>query len=212
MCALIHSGYINNLELSQAHRISNRRLEFLGDSLLNMAVASFLFQSHASYSEGQLTVTKANLVSNRVLAKICHDLHLHQYLLVSDEHERILRESDYDGLDMGIKASLRKGIETIQAGSVESLIAAIYLDKGLASTLEFVNEKIIPRALCLAKKGSEGNPITDLQHLLQEHKIPHPMYRFVASVIDLVLRLLSAGLQAPTGSINQQDLHGRSFD
>ena len=73
------------MSLVPAHRLSNRSLEFLGDSILNFVAASYLFQRKPAYPEGKLTMTRSCLVNNEVLAKICVEkLKLHRCLLVAN--------------------------------------------------------------------------------------------------------------------------------
>ncbi|DAZ98413.1 TPA: hypothetical protein N0F65_000127 [Lagenidium giganteum] len=172
-CALIHHGSFvhNQMPLDiKTHRLSNRSLEHLGDSILGMCVASHLFQSHPDYQEGQLTKAKAELVNNYTLSKICvQDLVLHKLILVAP---------DYDLSVSSSKATFVKGRRTIHAGTVESLIAAVYLDQGLEAALEFVNARILPPAMKHATNGDVWEPVTALQNLLQAHGYGHPTYRY----------------------------------
>lgn len=198
MCALTHHGaFVHNQVAGDvpAHRLSNRSLEFLGDSVLGMAVASYLFQVQPMHQEGQLTQLKSALVNNETLSKICvHDLALHRLILVA---------SDYSLARQSSKAIYVKGRTTIQAGAVEALIAAVYLDQvrscvwmhgcnlptdldaiyacrqGLAAALAFVNTKILPAALAYRTQASVWEPIGALQTLLQANGYGHPVYKCV---------------------------------
>lgn len=124
MCALTHHGSFVHHHVPAdvpAQRLSNRSFEFLGDSLLSAATAAFLFQAQPLHQEGQLTQAKWALVSNETLSKICvHDLDLHRLVLVA---------SDYSLARQSSSSVYVKGRMTIQAGAVESLIAAVYLDQ-----------------------------------------------------------------------------------
>lgn len=123
-CALTHHGSFQHNQIPaavSAYRLSNRSLEFLGDSILGMSVSSYLFQVQPLHQEGQLTLAKAALVNNQTLSKICvHDLKLHDLILVA---------ADYSLRMQSGKTMYTKGRATIQAGAVESLIAAVYLDQ-----------------------------------------------------------------------------------
>lgn len=124
MCALTHHGAFSHNQVAgdvPAHRLSNRSLEFLGDSVLGMAVASYLFQAQPMHQEGQLTQSKWALVNNQTLSKICvHDLQIDKLILVAPDYS-LARQSS--------KSIYVKGRATIQSGAVESLIAAVYLDQ-----------------------------------------------------------------------------------
>ncbi|CCI45711.1 unnamed protein product [Albugo candida] len=180
-CACIHFGYFSDEKLISsvpAHRLSNRSLEFLGDSILNFVVASYLFQRNPMYSEGKLTMTRSCLVNNEVLAKICvENLKLHRCLLVATEYEKYIDMGDIDEHDTAICNTARiKGMRTIKAGAVEALIAAIYVDQGLEKAIAFVNEQVIPSACEYGRKTPE-NPVRELQELLQKYGKGHPVYR-----------------------------------
>lgn len=122
-CALIHHGVLSGISIPEdvpAHRLSNRSMEFMGDSLLAMAVATYLFQVHAEEREGKMTLLKDMLVNNQTLSRICvQDLHLEDLIIVSPDFEPGQPNSP----------PYLKGRVTIEAGAVESLIAAIYLDQ-----------------------------------------------------------------------------------
>lgn len=123
-CALTHHGAFQHNQIPtdvSAYRLSNRSLEFLGDSILGMCVSSYLFQVQPLHQEGQLTLAKASLVNNQTLSKICvQDLKLHDLILVAADHSLRVQSG---------KTIYVKGRATIQAGAVESLIAAVYLDQ-----------------------------------------------------------------------------------
>lgn len=123
-CALTHSGVLSPTTLppdAPACRLANRSIEFLGDSILGFVVASHVFQTQPLHQEGRLSIAKAALVNNQVLSRICeHHLGMHELILVSN---------DYCANSPSSNASYVRGRTTIQAGAVEALIAAIYLDQ-----------------------------------------------------------------------------------
>jgi len=177
-CALTHSGafQLNALPAdAPAHRLANRSLEFLGDSVLGLAAASVVFQGQPRDQEGQLTVAKSALVNNQVLSRIC-ERHL-------EMHELILVAQDYSLQRRSLKPKYSRGRDTIQAGAVESLIAAIYLDQGLEAALGFVNTHVLPHAEALAREKPVWEPISALQILLQAHQGSHPTYKCVAVLL-----------------------------
>lgn len=124
-CAMTHHGRLRSPRTLPndvpVHRLSNRSLAFLGDALLDMCAASYLFQVQTQHKEGKLTLGKMALVNNTTLSKICvRDLQLHDIILVS---------SDYSLQVKNVTPAYTKGRTTIQSGAVESLIAAVYLDQ-----------------------------------------------------------------------------------
>lgn len=176
-CALTHSGAfpLNGVpDDVPAHRLANRSLEFLGDSILGMAVASFVFQAQPTHQEGQLTRAKSALVNNDTLSKIC-ERHLQM-------HELIVVASDYSLARRSGRRQYIKGRTTIQAGAVEALIAAIYMDQGLEAALDFANRHVLPHAVAYAKEDSVWDPLGELQNLLQSNGIGQPVYKYVASL------------------------------
>jgi len=122
--ALTHRSY---LELYPELKKSNERLEFLGDSVLNMIVGKFLFENYEEEEEGFLTKARAALVNRYRLAAAANDLELESVLLYNHKYLR-------DSID---------GLQTILADALEALIGAIFLDKGVEQAEKFVNHWII---------------------------------------------------------------------
>ena len=119
--AMTHHGCLPNNAVSDGVpvvRLSNRSLEFLGDSVLGAAAASYVYQMLPQHQEGQLSRAKSAIVNNDTLSKISVDLGITKLLLWPP------------GLNDASSAPVVvKGRVTIAAGAVESLIAAIYLDQ-----------------------------------------------------------------------------------
>ncbi|KAJ0409435.1 hypothetical protein P43SY_002325 [Pythium insidiosum] len=170
--ALIHHGALAQLRLPSdvaTQRLSNRSLEFLGDSVLGMAVASHVFQSQPRFQEGQLTRFKSILVNNDTLSKVAvHDLQIDRVILVARDYSLACAPQDQRLFD--------KGRKTIQAGAVEALIAAVYVDQGLETALAFVNDVILPSAIKYATVEHTFQAVVELQNLLQAHGYGHPRY------------------------------------
>lgn len=101
-----------------------QRLEFLGDAVLNLIVAEYVFTHYPQLNEGELTKLRTKLVNKQVLKQVALKLQLNKWIkhLLSD-------------------AELNKS--SIYCDIVESLIGAIYLDKGIKYAKKFVIEKII---------------------------------------------------------------------
>ncbi len=104
--ALTHKSIINTTEVD----ISNERLEFLGDAILDSIVAEFLYARFPNEDEGYLTKIKSKVVSRDTLGAIGHDMKLRKVLRYNKNRT--------------IK------IETIEGNAFEALVGAIYLDGG----------------------------------------------------------------------------------
>jgi ribonuclease III len=154
--ALTHaSGAVNRLA-------SNERLEFLGDSILGFCICESLFQSHAEYLEGELTQIKSAVVSRRVCARVSHRLNLQEFLILG----RGLSHSD------GVPRSLLSDV-------YEALIAAIYLDGGIAAAKEFIHRTIADELSTAVDDHSIGNYKSALQQLSQRDHGSAPVYRLL---------------------------------
>jgi ribonuclease III len=102
---------------------TNERLEFLGDSVLGVVVTDTLFRRHPDLPEGQLAKLRAAVVNMRALAKVGRDLGLGEFVRLGKGEE---------GTGGRDKAS-------IVADTVEALIGALYLDRGLAVTAQVIH-------------------------------------------------------------------------
>ena len=109
--ALTHRSYFN--VAGGTLRESNERLEFLGDSVLELVVNDFLYHRYPDQQEGDLTKMKSLLVSRTILCRVAADLELGTYLLLSDA------ERDSGGEDRA----------SILHDGVEAVIAAVHLDR-----------------------------------------------------------------------------------
>ncbi|MEG8947348.1 ribonuclease III [Rosettibacter firmus] len=122
--ALTHSSFIEtHPELEK----SNERLEFLGDSVLNLVVAHYLFEKYRNEGEGFLTKVRASLVNRNRLYEIAEKLNLKDFLLYN---EKYVDKND-------------EGFKTILADTLEALIGAIFSDRGFNVASEFIIKKII---------------------------------------------------------------------
>lgn len=117
--AFIHSSFWN--ENRDSIESCNERLEFLGDSVLGLIVAEFLYSRFPHVSEGKLSDLRAAIVDAQACAQFAKKLQLEQYLL----------------LGKGEQMNGGKGRESIVADLFEALIGAIYLDSGFTSARDF---------------------------------------------------------------------------
>lgn len=145
--ALTHSSYTN--ESVDGSKENNERLEFLGDSVLDLVVSEELFKKHHTYPEGKLTKIRSKLVCTSSFAKASEKFSLTDYLLFSKG------EKNHNG-------SKKK---SVKADTFEAVCAAIYLDAGYKFLREFLTREYshdVQRLL------SEGSLFVDYKTKLQE--------------------------------------------
>jgi ribonuclease III len=143
--ALTHRSFINeNTETAENH---NERLEFLGDSVLNLSLTTILLKRYPTLSEGRLSKMRATLVSEKRLASLSVHLGLGAYLLIGKGEDRT------GGRE---KPSLL-------ADTFEALLGAIYLDGGFNKALDFID-----RLFQSQWEGADQFPSQDFKTLLQE--------------------------------------------
>ncbi|MEM1271819.1 MAG: ribonuclease III [Bacteroidota bacterium] len=118
--ALRHRSLMRNQPTG--HLRSNERLEFLGDAVLGLAVAEYLYRTFPDRNEGFLTRTRSKLVSGVALSKYAVHIGLDRILLMSDDMERSNGRSN----------------PSILADGFEALLGALYLDQGLDVARSFV--------------------------------------------------------------------------
>jgi len=143
----------------------NERLEFLGDSVLNMAVSSLLYERFSGSDEGDLTRVRAHLVREDSLHRAALALGLPEVLRLSEGEARgggALRPS-------------------ILADAVEALIGAIYIDAGLPPASQLVRQLFGDLISGSEADSWTKDAKTELQEWLQARKLPVPAYRIVAT-------------------------------
>lgn len=121
--ALVHRSY---LQQTNQHGQSNERLEFLGDSILNLIVGEYLYRTFPNADEGELTKMRSRLVNRKALVAYSRSIHLSRYILMSQSAAQ----------------SLGKGSETIVADTFEAIVAALYLDGGYTQARRFVEQRL----------------------------------------------------------------------
>jgi len=124
--ALTHRSYVN--EISFSKKVSNEVLEFLGDSVLNLAVGRLLHQKFPEAREGILTYWRGHLVKQSTLASLSEELQLDDYLL----------------LGKGELLSGGKKKSSILANTYEALVGAIFMDSGFNQALAIIQKHFEP--------------------------------------------------------------------
>ena len=158
--ALTHSSYAN--ENKSRGESSNERLEFLGDSVLGMVVADYLYRAHPDLPEGDLTRTRAALVCEGSLVEVA----------------RVLGLGNYLKLGRGEDAGGGRERASIQADAVEAVLAAVYLDGGIGSARKIIRRFILDRE---QEKGASRDYKTALQELVQRESGQVLQYRLTGS-------------------------------
>ncbi len=159
LLALTHRSYI--YETAGEGKASNERLEFLGDSILAMISADFLYCTYPHLSEGELSDARAMLVRTETLASFAQEIQLSNFLL------------------MGKGEHVTGGGPRVQASAFEALLAAIYLDQGLDQVRQFLLPRLAPLAERLISKRLFKDNKSRFQELAQAHDSITPAYRLV---------------------------------
>ena len=140
--ALTHSSYAN-----EHHTESNERLEFVGDAVLDVILAKYLYEEDRHYNEGDLTKRRARYVYENALVRYARACDLGKYLL----------------LGRGEEKSGGRDRRALLADAFEAFVGAIFLDKGLEEVYKVAEKVVFP----VVKKDDEIN-FTDFKSHLQE--------------------------------------------
>ena len=148
--ALTHSSYAN--ERWHNSLLSNERLEFLGDSILGMVVAQYLYANFPDRPEGELTRMRADMVCEKTLASVAARINLGHHLMLGNGEEQ----------------GGGRSRDSILADAVESVIAASFLDGGMAAARSFIEKFILVEVP--VRKMHNADYKTALQELIQQKK------------------------------------------
>lgn len=160
--ALVHSSYIN--ENPKVAPLSNERLEFLGDAVLELVVAEKLYQECDASDEGQLTVSRAALVRREALADVAKRISLGNYLY----------------LGKGEEAGGGRSKMVNLACAMEAVIGALYLDKGWEVAREVLLKLFKQELAEVVDRGVAIDYKSRLQEVLQAQKQITPSYHVVS--------------------------------
>lgn len=148
--ALTHSSFAN--ERWHDSLMSNERLEFLGDSILGMVVAEFLYRNYPDRPEGELTRMRADMVCETSLANVADQIGLGEHLLLGHGEEQ----------------GGGRTRTSILADAVESVIAASFLDGGMEPARKFIERFILCNVPEQRLRNADYK--TALQELVQQKK------------------------------------------
>ena len=157
--AFIHRSLSNETD----SRVSNERLEFLGDSIVGVVCATLLYQKYSEKTEGELAKIKAVVVSEDILSEIARLLRLDEMLL----------------LGKGEELSGGRAKKAILADALEALVGALYLDSGFKTAFAFLSRYLAAEI----DRAAEAGYHRDYKSLLQEYSQRlyrcYPEYRLV---------------------------------
>jgi len=170
--AVTHSSSTNELQPPVAAvagaeppevQADNERLEFLGDAVLGMLVSEELFTRFERFSEGQLSLLKNHLVSAAHLLEVAHKLDLGRYLQ----------------LGRGEETAGGRMKQRLLVNAFEAVMAAVYLDGGLAVARDLLLRHAMPpdeELIQLAGYGPPHDFRAELERLARDRNLPRPLY------------------------------------
>ena len=144
---------------------SNQRLEYLGDAVLGMVVAEYLYQAFPGEMEGFLTQLRAKLVKGTTLTRVARSLDLGSMLRISSSQEKVgTRDSD-----------------RVLADAIEATIGALYLDRGMRVVRRFIIRTMLSGINLEALAARQDNHKSALLETAQKRGWPQPTYTMVAT-------------------------------
>ena len=146
-------------------KLHNERLEFLGDSVLNCAIASMLYARFGRFDEGDLSRLRSNLVKQQALFEIGQTLGLGEFLVLGEGERR--------------SGGLRR--PSILADTVEAIVGAVFLDSDFTQAAGVIERLYEPVLKSVDPKTLGKDAKTLLQEYLQGRRIPLPVYEVVAT-------------------------------
>ena len=156
--ALTHTSYVN--ENRQKTLISNERLEFFGDAVIEFFVSEYLFDKYSELPEGDLTRIRASMVCEQSLAKCASIINLGSFLFMGK----------------GEEATGGRIRPSVTSDAFEALTACVYLDGGLGSVKAFIYKNLIDE---LKDEELFFDAKTRLQELSQKRFGKNPEYKLV---------------------------------
>jgi ribonuclease-3 len=184
--ALTHPSVAHEANAPTAH---NQRLEFLGDSVLGLALSRELFEKYPDADEGLLTKSRAKLVNAAALAAHGRALELGTHLVLSRGEENTGGRERPSAL----------------ADAFEALLGAILLDRGFDAAREFILRDFAADFASLSLSAGIENPKGELQELLQAKSPAAPVYEMISAEgpdhnRQFVCAVLHEGVELARGS------------
>lgn len=158
--ALTHRSYLNE---AKDNLLSNERLEFLGDAVLELIVSDYLYRTYLHLNEGRLTNLRSAIVKTQTLAKIASNLTMGKYLFLSKGEET---------------SGGRENISLL-ADAFEALLGAIYLDQGIERVRKFISTYLLPLLPDIIETRAYLDYKSNLQAIIQEKREITPTYKVI---------------------------------
>ncbi len=171
--ALTHPSYTQQKSVYD----NNQRLEFLGDAVLNLVVAEYLYSNYPRKAEGELTKIRAKVVYEKALVDVARKIKLGNYLL----------------LGKGEEMSGGRERKSILADAVEAVIGAIYLDQGYNAARAFVL-KHLEGVIKEAARGDYYDYKSKLQEIVQGRNKENVTYAIVKESGPAHCKTFTAGV------------------
>jgi ribonuclease-3 len=158
--ALVHRSY---LEENEDYMFSNERLEYLGDSVLNLVIGEYLFSKFPEEEEGFLTKVRAKMVNRNALNIAAENIRLADFLLLSSN----------------VSQNVISNSKSILSDAFEALIGAVYLDSGLDACKKFITRVIADPILEEGEHLIDENYKSQLLEFSQANKLKTPVYEII---------------------------------
>lgn len=155
--ALMHRSFLEELDDDDT---SNERLEFLGDAVLSVIVAEYLFENFPKENEGFLTKVRAKLVNRIALSDAAEHIGLANFILINQN----------------LTNTFSRASKTVLSDALEAIIGAIYLDHGLLISKKFVHRILIEPLTKDDEYLIDENFKSQLLEYAQANKIDVPNY------------------------------------
>ena len=153
----MHRSFLEELEDEDK---SNERMEFLGDSVLSLVVAEYLFKNFPNEEEGFLTKVRAKLVNKFALSDAAEEMGLENFILINQN----------------LTHSFARAQKTVLSDAFEALIGAIYLDQGIKVANNFIHKTLIDPIVKNDEYLKDENFKSQLLEYAQANKIDAPNY------------------------------------
>jgi ribonuclease III len=143
---------------------NNERMEFLGDAILGFVIAEQLYQRFPTAAEGELSRLRASLVNQSALAELARKHQMGSYLLLGSGELK--------------SGGFRR--DSILSDALEAVIAALYIDQGMAACQQWIIQLFNEKLDNLSLNNWQKDPKTQLQELMQAKKIDLPDYQLIS--------------------------------
>lgn len=164
---LLQRAFVHRSHLNEARnlRISNERLEFLGDAVLSFLTSEYLYKQYPDYPEGTLTNIRSSLVKTHSLAEAAKNFKLGELLLLSH----------------GEEASGGRNNPSLLADVFEALLGAMFLDVGIDSVRQFLTSALFVQTASIIENKAYIDYKSLFQEIIQQGSRVSPTYQVTKS-------------------------------